>query len=150
MGLSVRFYETDAVEDAQLRFAVILAVSEGKLVLCRHRDRESWEFPGGHREAGETILDTARRELQEETGAVDFSIQPVCAYSVTGANRVNPVGGTAYGLLCFAEVRSLQDDLQHEIAQRRLSTQPLLPWTYPLIQPHLLAEARRRGFALPG
>ena len=27
--------------------------------------------------AGEDILETARRELQEETGAIDFTIEPV-------------------------------------------------------------------------
>ena len=30
------------------------------------------EFPGGHREKGETIDDTAKRELYEESGAIEF------------------------------------------------------------------------------
>ena len=34
-------------------------------------------MPGGHRAAGENILETAKRELQEETGAVKFEIKPI-------------------------------------------------------------------------
>ncbi|HIV24166.1 MAG TPA: NUDIX domain-containing protein, partial [Candidatus Merdiplasma excrementigallinarum] len=67
----------DKAEDALLKFAVIIARMEGKWVLCRHKDRNTWEFPGGHREEGESILETARRELYEETGATDFQIEPV-------------------------------------------------------------------------
>ena len=32
--------------------------------------------------AGENILETAKRELQEETGAIKFEIKPICVYSV--------------------------------------------------------------------
>ena len=65
--MKVRFYED--TDDQLLKFAVILAESEGKWVLCKHKERDTYEFPGGHRESGESIDDTARRELQDETGA---------------------------------------------------------------------------------
>ena len=39
----VRFYET--VEDSKLKFAVILARSDGKWVLCKHRERDTYEAP---------------------------------------------------------------------------------------------------------
>ncbi len=58
---AVRFCEE--VEDALLKFAVIISKSNDKWVYCRHRERITYENPGGHREAGETILATARREL---------------------------------------------------------------------------------------
>lgn len=79
--MAVRFYES--VSDALLQFAVIIAMHKGQFVFCQHRDRTTLEIPGGHREPGEAIEVTASRELQEETGATDFSIQPVCVYSVT-------------------------------------------------------------------
>ena len=58
----------DQMADELLKFAVIIAKTEGKWVFCKHRERSTYEVPGGHREAGETILEAAKRELQEETG----------------------------------------------------------------------------------
>ncbi len=64
--LEVCFY--DEIEDELLTFAVVIAKTGGKWVLCRHRERDTYEVPGGHREKGETILEAAERELREETG----------------------------------------------------------------------------------
>lgn len=80
--LEVKFYDT--VEDILLKFAVIISKSNGEWVFCKHKEGDTFEVPGGHRESGEEIMETAKRELQEETGAVRFDIKPVCVYSVTG------------------------------------------------------------------
>lgn len=88
--VAVKFYED--VKDELLRFAVVIAKHDGKWVFCKHKERETLEFPGGHRETGETIAETAKRELMEETGAVKFEIRPICVYSVTGKTRVNETG----------------------------------------------------------
>lgn len=68
--LEVKFYDT--VDDSLLKFAVIISQSNGKWVFCKHKERDTYEAPGGHREVGEDILETAKRELQEETGAIQF------------------------------------------------------------------------------
>lgn len=74
---NVRFY--DHAEDSLLKFAVIISKSNDKWVYCRHRARNTYEIPGGHREAGETILETAKRELYEETGLFTIaSLRYVC------------------------------------------------------------------------
>lgn len=52
--VNVNFYET--VNDPLFKFAVIIAKTGGKWVLCKHRARTTYEFPGGHREPGERIL----------------------------------------------------------------------------------------------
>ncbi len=84
MKLEVKFY--NEVDDKDLKFAVIMARYDGKWIFCKHKERETYEIPGGHRELDETILDTAKRELQEETGAIEFEIEPISVYSVTGVN----------------------------------------------------------------
>ena len=138
----VRFY--DRADDDLLKFAVIAARSGGKWVLCRHRARDTWEIPGGHREAGERIEETARRELYEETGAVDFSLRPVCVYSVTAPDNFD--GAETFGMLFAADITAFEGELHSEIERIRLFDALPEALTYPDIQPKLLEEAARRGF----
>jgi len=39
-----------------------------QVLLILHQGGRHWAFPKGHGDAGETALDSARRELKEETG----------------------------------------------------------------------------------
>lgn len=57
----IKFYES--IDDALLKFAVIISKSSGKWVFCKHKDRNTLEVPGGHREPGENILDTAKKGI---------------------------------------------------------------------------------------
>ena len=141
--LEVKFY--DQVTDELLKFAVIIARTEGKWIFCKHKERSTYEVPGGHRELGETILDAAKRELKEETGAVDFEIRPVCVYSVKGKTRINErEEDISFGMLFVAEITSFEE--LHSEMEKILITDTLVEnWTYPLIQPKLLEEAERRG-----
>ena len=138
----VKFY--DKIDDDLLKFAVIISKSNSKWVFCKHRDRDTYEVPGGHREAGELIEDTARRELKEETGALEFSITPICEYSVTGKNRVNDTGEETYGMLYFADITEFEEELHSEMEKVVLLDELPDEWTYPLIQPLLIAEYERR------
>lgn len=62
----------------------VTALYEGKWIFCRHKERDTWENPGGHIEKGETPLEAAKRELYEETGAVHFDMEPLCDYYIDG------------------------------------------------------------------
>ncbi len=137
----VNFY--DSVPDDLLKFAVILARADGKWVFCKHRARDTYEVPGGHREPGETILETARRELYEETGAIEFEIRPICVYGVRKEGGSGQ-GQESFGMLYFAEIRSFEKELHSEIEKILLSRDLVENWTYPEIQPKLLAEAKKR------
>jgi len=135
--LEVKFYEQ--VDDALLKFAVILSRTQGKWVFCKHRERTTYEIPGGHREPGETIRETAERELREETGAVEFDMKQVGVYSVKTEES------ETFGMLFAADIFSFED-IHSEIESILITDDLVEQWTYPLIQPKLLEEASRRGF----
>ena len=141
--IEVKFY--DQVADELLKFAVIISKTNGKWVFCKHKERNTYEVPGGHREENETILETAKRELKEETGALDFTVTPICVYSVTGKNKVNETGEETYGMLCFADIKSFENELHSEMEKVLITDTLVENWTYPLIQPKLIEEAKRRG-----
>lgn len=129
-NIQVNFYKTGEIPDEKLKYAVVAARYKGKWIFCRHKKRTTWEIPGGHREAGEVIEETARRELYEETGAVDFELFPVSIYGVN-----------EYGMLFFANIQKLGDiPNTSEIAE--ICCNDTLPknCTYPAIQPYLLHE----------
>ena len=133
--LTVTFSELPAVADALLRYAVITCRYRGQWVYCRHRERDTWEIPGGRREPGEAILDTASRELYEETGASVYRLTPVCAYCVTRDTD-------SYGLLCYADIETLDALPPSEIARVDLFDTAPEALTYPQIQPHLLRKVQ--------
>ena len=85
-----------SVEDSLIKYAVLVTRYQGKWVFCRHKDRSTWELPGGHREPGETPMETARRELYEESGAITANIVPLGVYKLFD-----------YGMLFFAEILEL-------------------------------------------
>ncbi len=141
--LEVHFH--DFVNDELLRFAVIISKSNGKWVLCKHKKRNTYEVPGGHIEQNEAILETAKRELKEETGAVDFTINPICVYSVKEKTEFNESNeDESFGMLYFAEIYSFEE-IHSEIEKIILIDNLDINWTYPLIQPKLIDEAIRRG-----
>ena len=88
----------------------------------------------------------SKRELQEETGAVDFRIEPICVYSVKGKTRVNEnIDDETFGMLFIADINSFEE-LHSEIEKILISDKLVENWTYPLIQPILIEEAKKRGF----
>ncbi len=130
--IKVTFHNPSAIEDNEYKFAVICAKYKDKWIFCRHKQRTTWEIPGGHREIGEAIEETAKRELTEETGARTFNIVPLTVYCVQNGNE------KTYGMLFFAEIEKLDNlSADSEIAEIRLFDTLPDELTYPTIQPYL-------------
>ena len=128
---SVNFY-TDCPQDTIIKYAVIVARYHGKWILARHKERTTWEIPGGHVENNETPDQAALRELWEETGAVKAEISPVCLYAVQD-----------YGMLYFAEVAELAPiPVNSEIREIGFFHDLPKELTYPHIQPALFEKVQ--------
>ncbi len=135
--MKVGFYEIGMIEDNLLDYAVIGAVYDGKWIYVKHKERDTWEIPGGTRE-DESIEKTASRELVEETGALDYTIYPIMEYEVIRADI------RSYGRLYYAEVKSI-DALSAESEMEEIALFNHMPknLTYPEIQPHLFKVIER-------
>lgn len=130
--MQIEFY--NEIDDKLLSFAVIISKSNNKWVLCKHKYRNTYEAPGGHREPNETILDTAKRELYEETGALNFTIKQISPYSTyDGVNKT-------FGMLYYADIASFENNLHNEIEKILLTESLEQNWTYPEIQPKLIEK----------
>lgn len=133
--MTCRTYETGTLKD--YKYVVILSEYQGKILLSQHKDRTTWETQGGHIEPGETPLEAARRELFEESGALEYEISPLCDYwAGTPEDWAN-------GMVFRAKVTRLGNLPQSEMA--RVQTFDHLPEnvTYPAITPVLFDYLRK-------
>lgn len=120
------------ITNRNLKFVVIAAFYKNEWLMVRHKDRTTYEIPGGHIEAGESPDDAAKRELYEETGAVTFELTAVGDYSVTRENK------SSYGRLYIAHIDQLGALPESEIIEIK-SINNQMVWTYEAIQPILFS-----------
>lgn len=123
-------------KDKKLKYVIIQSRYKDKWVFVRHKDRTTWELPGGHIEKGEHPDQAARRELEEETGAVKFDLRPICNYFVADND-----GSSASGRVYFANIKEL-GDLEYEIEEIRLFDGIPKDLTYEEIIPHIFNKVK--------
>lgn len=131
----VEFYKPEEIADSLLKFVVMAARYENHWVFCRHKERATWDMPGGHREEGESVEQAAHRELWEESGAAEAEIVPVSVYSVMKN------GETDYGMLLYADIKAM-GELPKAFEMEEVLVTDRLPkaLTYPDILPNLFEK----------
>ena len=112
---------------APYKYVVVFARHQDRWLYARHKARTTWETAGGHVEPGETAMEAARRELYEETGALEARLTPVCDY----------ICGGATGMVFLAEISALGPIPESEMAEVRLFDGLPEQITYPAITPVL-------------
>ena len=127
--MTCQTYETGTLKE--YKYVVILSEYQGKILLSQHKNRTTWETQGGHIEPGETPMEAARRELYEESGALEYEIAPLCDYWAGDPED------WANGMVFRAVISRLGPLPESEMA--RVQTFGSLPEnvTYPAITPVL-------------
>lgn len=132
--MKIEFSGIGAVRDKELKFAVISAMYKRKWLYVKHKDRNSWEIPGGHREPDENIVETAKRELFEETGCKEVDLVPISDYSMD--DSVNEI----FGRLYFARIKEIGQLPISEVGEVKLFDNLPKNLTYLEIQPKLFKK----------
>ena len=116
----VNIHELDESKLSELTRVVCVSRYKNKWVFSKHKERSTWEIPGGHIEEGEDWTQAATRELYEETGATKVRLESICLYSIS-----------TYGMLCYAEIEQLQALPESEIENVALFDDLPQELTYP-------------------
>ncbi len=121
------------------KYVVVCTFLDSRVVLSRHKNRQTWETQGGHIEPNETPLDAARRELYEESGIRDAEIIPICDYCGYRGERY------AYGVFFLAKAESIGPLPLSEMTEVQVFDTLPSPakLTYPLMTPLLFKEAQK-------
>lgn len=136
--MTVQFYKLSENTQGML-YVVIVSRYKGKWIFVRQKGKTTWEMPGGHIEEGEHVNDAGKRELMEETGAVNFNLLPICDFQVSYDDKSGDKGRSR---LFFAEIEELGKLGDYEIEELRLCDDIPENLTHKSIQPFLFQKVR--------
>ena len=125
------------IKEEDCKFAVIVSSHQKKWVFCKHRDRETYESPGGKREENENILETAKRELYEETGAIKYKLKKIAPYVLTQEDNEEIVDKRC-GMLFYADILEFGELPNSEIKEICITEEIPIKLTYEEIQYELM------------
>ncbi len=136
--MTVDTFNKNEFPDEQLTYVIIVSRYEKKKWLfVKHRERQTWELPAGHREPEEKAIEAAKRELYEETGATCYDLFPLFDYSAC-----SPTQEKRYGRVFFAEVEKKGPLPPFEISEVKMFDRMPHRLTYPNIQVKLWDQAQ--------
>jgi 8-oxo-dGTP pyrophosphatase MutT (NUDIX family) len=115
------------------------------MIVLLYRDKTgTWDLPKGTPEGQETLIETAKREVKEETG-VDVEIESYLGFLYSSFERNNSVilKKTHYYLMRY-QTGHLQTDTEHDSASWHPISQAieLLDQTNPEFESKIVIKAR--------
>ena len=138
--INLYHYITD---NSKLVFVDIVAKYNGRWVLCKEKSRDTWECPSGHIDNGETPEQAAKRELWEETGALEFDITPIGYYGAKGNDGIIESVEEVFGQIYYADIKVIGELPNFEIGQLGFFEELPNNWTYPYAHPRFIDLACR-------
>jgi 8-oxo-dGTP pyrophosphatase MutT (NUDIX family) len=136
-----------SVDDALIRRALVVGRdADGHVLLVSGDGRTMWNFPGGGREIGESIDDTACREVLEEACATVTDLRLIGYQHVLHLDDENNVVDEEFQARFAADVELDPWSPAFEIAARRLVRVEEIPaaigaWWHPGMLEQILAGA---------
>lgn len=119
--MEVQFFDLNSVDEKLFTRVVCVCKYKNKWLFAKHKERGTWEIPGGHIEENETWQQACERELFEETGANKIkNLIPISIYKLS-----------TYALLCYAEIESFDSLPNFEMGEIGLFETLPNKLTYP-------------------
>jgi 8-oxo-dGTP pyrophosphatase MutT (NUDIX family) len=91
----------------------VLRDEAGRLLLIRRSDNHRWAMPAGTMELGDTLGQTAIREVYEETGLTAHAVTPFALYTALG-DKPNMFGQTYQHITMACRVDGFSGELVRE------------------------------------
>jgi len=105
---------------------IIIYNEKNKILLNRRTDTETWGIPGGAMEPGETVEETARRELYEESGLEAEGFKLIDVLSGPEYFFVYPNGDQMHRVIILFEAIGVKGELRiNDGGSRELKFFPL-------------------------
>lgn len=91
--------------------ATIIVRRDSKILLNLRSDTKTWGIPGGALELGETLEQTAHRELMEETGLTAQRMKLLTVFSGNDFYFEYPNGDKLYSVVVLFEAENVSGEL---------------------------------------
>lgn len=129
--MDIKFYDKNFYID-NVKYVIIASEYNNKWIFVREKGSSTYSMPAGHIEEGELYEEAAKRELYEETGAVEYDLKKIGIYSVEEKDE------KTFGILFYANIFKLDRLPDFEIEEikffENMPEDKIL--TYPEIQKH--------------
>lgn len=77
----------DEISDELKLKAHAVCMHNGKMLIVNHHEWDIWSIPGGTREAGESIEETLKREIHEETNCKVVNFTPIAYQKIVSPTK---------------------------------------------------------------